>query len=161
MPGIRRLQPGYSSVGVVDFHNDDELNEKPRPQYCIRCKDLFGVYSLLGTRVIPINKQTGEPMPKPADHDKWLECHGCGTVYAKYEVKQEAHLGTLVEPDIDPFDREKNIFESVRERRKYDRTGKTQLKKKRKRELDNIKDAGLKRELQTPGTELVSYEVSK
>ena len=159
MPGIRRLQPGYSSVGVVDFHNDDE--DKPRPQYCIRCKDLFGVYSLLGPRVIPINRETGEPMPKPSDYDKWLECQGCGTVYAKYEVKQEPHLTTLVDADTDPFDREKNIIESVRERRKYDRTGKTQLKKKRKQELNNIKDAGLKRELQTPGTELVSYEVSR
>src|SRR6476619_4357918 len=143
MPGIRRLQPGYSSVGVVDFHNDDD-EDKPRPQYCIRCKDLFGVYSLLGPRSIPINRETGEPMPKPADHYNWLECQGCGTVYAKYEVKQEPHLTTLVDADTDPFDREKNIIESVRERRKYDRTGKTQLKKKRKQELNNIKDAGLK-----------------
>ena len=57
--------------------------------------------------------------------------------------------------------RDKNIIESVRERRKYDRTSRTHLKKERKHFLDNIKDAGLKRELQTPGTELVSYEVSK
>ena len=90
-----------------------------------------------------------------------LECLGYGTVYAKYEVKQEPHLTTLIDPDTDPFDRDKNIIESVRERRKFDRTGKTQLKKKRKQELNNIKDSGLKRELQTPGTELVSYEVSR
>ena len=89
-----------------------------------------------------------------------LECLGCGTVYAKYEVKQEAHLGTLVDPDTDPFDRDKNIIESVRERRKFDSTGKTQLKRKTKQELNNVKDTDLKKELQTPGTELVSYEVS-
>ena len=71
-------------------------------------------------------------MPKPADHDKWKECLGCGTVYAKYEVKQEPHLTTLIDPDTDPFDRDKNIIESVRERRKFDRTGKTQLTKKEK-----------------------------
>ena len=29
----------------------------------------------------------------------------------KYEVKQEAHLTTLVDPDTDPFDRDKNIIE--------------------------------------------------
>ena len=144
MPGIRRLQPGYSSIGIVDFHKDDEDEDKPRPQYCVRCKDLFGVAALLGPRVIPLDKDTGKPMPKAADHDKWLECLGCGTVYAKYEVKQEAHLGTLVDPDTDPFDRDKNIVESVRERRKYDSTGRTQLKRKRKQELNNIKDSGLK-----------------
>lgn len=90
-----------------------------------------------------------------------MECLGCGTVYAKYDVKQEPHLTTLIDPDTDPYDRNKNIIESVREGRKFDRTGKTQLKKKSKQELNNIKDSGLKRELQTPGTELVSYEVSR
>ena len=160
MPGITRLRPGYSSIGIVDFHKDED-EDKPRPQYCVRCKDLFGVYSLLGPRVIPLDKDTGKPMPKPSDYDNWCECLGCGTVYAKYEVKQEAHLGTLVDPDTDPFDRDKNIVESVRERRKYDSTGKTQLKKKRKQQLNNIKDSGLKKELETPGTELVSYEVSR
>jgi hypothetical protein len=159
MPGIRRLQPGYSSVGMVDFHNEVD-EDKPRPQYCVRCKDLFRVYSLLGPRVIPLDKLTGKPMPKPADHDNWLECLGCGTVYGKYEVKQEAHLTTLVDPDNDPFDRDKNIIEPVRERRKFDSTGMTRLKKKRNQQLNNMKDGDLKHELETPGTELVSYEVS-
>ena len=58
------------------------------------------------------------------------------------------------------FKKDKNIIEPVRERRKYDRTGRTQLKKRRKQFLDNIKDKGLKRELQTPGSELIPYEVS-
>ena len=138
MPGIRRLQPGYSSVGAVDFHKDDGDEDKPRPQYCVRCKDLFSVYSLLGPRVIPLDKATGIPVPKVADHDNWLECLGCGTVYAKYKVKQEPSITTLIDPDTDPFDRDKNIIESVRERRKFDSTGKTQLKKKRKQQLNNI-----------------------
>jgi hypothetical protein len=158
LPGIHRLP----RIGVVDVNNvDNDSEDKPRPQYCVRCRDMFGVYSLLCPRVIPLDKVTGKPMPKPADHDSWLECLGCGTVYAKYEVKQEAHLTTLVDPDTDPFDRDKNIIETVRERRKYDRTGKTQLKRKRKQEIDNQKDPDIKRELQTPGTEVVSYEVSR
>ena len=66
-----------------------------------------------------------------------MECLGCGTVYAKYEVKQEPHLTTLIDPDTDPSDRDNNIIEWVRERRKFDRTGKTQLTKKRKQELNN------------------------
>ena len=111
--------------------------------------------------LFPLTKKRVNQCQKPADHDKWLECLGCGTVYAKYEVKQEPPLTTLIDPDTDPFDRDKNIIESVRERRKFDRTGKTQLKKKRKQQLNNIVDKDVKRELQSPGTELVSYEVSK
>ena len=107
---------------------------------------------LLGPRVIPLDK----PVPKHSDYDNWLECLGCGTVYAKYEVKQEPHLTTLIDPDIDPFDRDKNIIESVRERRKYDRTGKAQIRKKRKQQLNSIVDKDVKRELQTPGTEVIS-----
>ncbi|MGA7978529.1 MAG: hypothetical protein WB975_14940, partial [Nitrososphaeraceae archaeon] len=63
---------------------------------------------------------------------------------------QEPHLTTLIDPDTDPSDRDNNIIEWVRERWKFDRTGKTQLTKKRKQELNNFKDSGLKRELQTP-----------
>ena len=25
MPGIKRLQPGYSSIGIVDFHKDEMM----------------------------------------------------------------------------------------------------------------------------------------
>ena len=124
---------------AVDFNKDDqeEGEDKPRPQYCVRCKDMFSVYSLLSPRVIRLTKTTGKPFPKPADHDKWKECLGYGTVYAKYEVKQEPHLTTLIDPDTDPSHRDNNIIEWVRERRKFDRTGKTQLTKKRKRESNN------------------------
>ena len=71
-------------------------------------------------------------------------------VWAAEPLKQKPHLTTLIDPDTDPFDRDKNIVESVRERRKYDRTGKTQLKKKRKQQLNGIVDKDVKRELQTP-----------
>lgn len=159
MPGIIR-RPRIGIVDVTDIE-DRESEDIQRSQYCIRCKDLFSVSALLGPRVIPIDKETGKTMPKPSDYDNWLECYNCGSVIPKYAVKQEPQLGSLVDPDIDPWDRDKNIVESVRERRKFDSTGKTQLKKKRKQFLDNIKDKGLKRELQTAGNELVSYEVSR
>ena len=64
---------------------------------------MFNVNALLGPRVIPVDKETGKLMPKPADHDKFLECLCCGTIYLKYQVKQEANLTTLIDPDIDPF----------------------------------------------------------
>ena len=56
MPGIKRLQPGYSSVGIVDFHKDEDGEDKPRPQYFIRCNDLFGIYSVLGQGLIHLTK---------------------------------------------------------------------------------------------------------
>jgi len=160
MPGIIR-RPRIGIVDVTDI-NDNVDDDKPRPQYCIRCKDLFGVHSLLGPRVIPINKQTGEPMPKPADHDRWLECQGCGTVYAKYEVKQEPHLITLVDADIDPFDRDKNIIESVREIRKIDRSKdqRNVRKKEYKRKLQEIQDPDVRREL-AKGSEVFNYTETK
>lgn len=156
MPGITRLRPGYSPVGVVDVHDfEDEDGDKPGPQYCVRCKDLFNVNSLLGPRVIHLDKITGEPMPKPLDHESWLECYGCGTVYAKYEVKQEPSITTLIDPDADPFDRERNIIQSVRER------DGSSIALARRQQLNSIVDKDVKRELQSPGTELVSYEVSR
>ena len=71
-------------------------------------------------------------------------------------MKQEPSITTLIDPDADAFDRERNIIQSVRERRKFDSNGKTQRKKKRKQELDNIKDPDVKRELRQ-GSKLISY----
>ena len=96
-------------------------------------------------------------MAKAADYDNWLECHGCGTVYATHELKLESQLSSITEADTNPFDRSRGVIMPVRENRKFDRSGRTQAKKKRKSDLDNIKDQGLKIELQKPGTELVSY----
>jgi len=123
MPGIIR-RPRIGIVDVTEIDDRDRDENKPRPQFCVRCKEMFHVNALLGPRVTAIDKDTGKPMPKAPDLDNWLECYNCGTVYAKYEVKQEPGLTSLVEPDIDPWDRDRNILESVRGRRKFDSTGK-------------------------------------
>ena len=31
----------------------------------------------------------------PSDYDHWLQCHNCGQVYAKHEVKIEAEIGPI------------------------------------------------------------------
>ena len=43
---------------AVDFNKDDqeEGEDKPRPQDRVRCKDMFSVYSLLSPRVIRLTK---------------------------------------------------------------------------------------------------------
>jgi transcription elongation factor Elf1 len=62
------------------------LNEK-KIRYCSRCEDLFQVQSILGNRILGIGEV------KQSDHDLWLQCANCGSLYQRYQVK--------VEPDLD------------------------------------------------------------
>ena len=82
---IRRLQPGYNG-GVSALHSKESINEK-KIRYCSRCEDLFQVQSILGNRILGIGEV------KQSDHDLWLQCRNCGSLYQKNEVK--------VEPDLD------------------------------------------------------------
>jgi hypothetical protein len=156
MPGIdRRVRFGI--LDVTDF----AAEEKPTSQYCHRCREMFGVNSVVGPRIMPLDKTTGKPIPKPADYDNWLECHNCGTVYGKYEVKQEADVTTLIEPDANPFDRGL-VIESVRESRKADRSPlqRNAIKKKHKKVKEQITDPDILREMKGGGT-ILNYTISK
>ena len=82
---IRRLQPGYNG-GVGALHSQSNEDEK-KIRYCSRCEDLFQVQSILGNRILGIGEV------KQSDHDLWLQCRNCGSLYQKNEVK--------VEPDLD------------------------------------------------------------
>ena len=44
---IRRLQPGYKSVGAVHAKEDKE-----RIRFCTRCDEMFGVSARLGPRIM-------------------------------------------------------------------------------------------------------------
>ena len=83
---IRRLQSGYNG-GVAALHSHSKDEEK-KIRFCSRCEGL-GVYVRLGPRILEIGQS------KPADHDHWLQCHNCGTVYAKHEVKIEPEIGPI------------------------------------------------------------------
>ena len=82
---IRRLQPGYNG-GVAPLHSKESMNEK-KIRYCSRCENLFQVQSILGNKILGIGES------KQSDHDLWLQCRNCGSLYLKNEVK--------VEPDLD------------------------------------------------------------
>ena len=56
-------------------------NQKIR--YCSRCEEGYGIQSVLKGRILGIGES------RPSDYDHWLQCHNCGTVYAKHEVKIE------------------------------------------------------------------------
>ena len=90
----------------------------------------------------------------PPDADK---CHRCGTIYPRYEVKQEGKLDDFTETTDNPFDFGKGQILAVGESPKFDRTGKTQRKRKFKQDLSWIKDDDLRREL-AKGAKLVYYQ---
>jgi hypothetical protein len=82
---IRRLQPGYKG-GVGALHSND--NTKPKIRYCSRCEG-YGVLSKLGSKILGVGES------RPADYEHWIQCHNCGQVYAKHEVK--------IEPELEPI----------------------------------------------------------
>ena len=49
----------------------------------------YGIHSILKGRILGIGES------RPPDYDHWLQCHNCGTVYAKHEVKIEAEIGPI------------------------------------------------------------------
>jgi hypothetical protein len=110
-------------VSFVDFHEDeDEYEEKPR--YCQHCLE-YELQNKLRPVRVPFGKE-----PKP-DHDLFLECWHCGTIYPKYETKSEQALEPFKETTDNPFEDTK-VIESAFPKRNSPK-GKKQLDK-RKRE---------------------------
>lgn len=152
MPGIRRVNEKYSDVGVVyTGRNQEEI------AYCQKCLELANIRSKLGNRIY-LPDEFGK-IDIPPDADKWRQCHECGTVYPKYEAKQEVELDTLTEPRDYPFK-----FGSSQvltgESRKFDRSGKTQRKRKLKQDLEQYKEEDIKDALRK-GAKLLFYHEEK
>jgi hypothetical protein len=150
LPGIRRLTDKGSGIGVVYSGSiQEEL------AYCQRCLEIANVRSKLGNRIY-LPDEFGK-IVIPPDAEKWRQCHRCGTIYPRYEVKQEAELTSLTEPSDNPFKFGIGCVMSVGETRKFDRTGKRQQKKKFKQDLSQYKEEDIKDALRK-GAKLVSYE---
>jgi hypothetical protein len=93
----------------------------------------------------------------PPDDDKWRQCHRCGKVYPRYEVKQEADLVTLVKPGTPSNHR--GIVLGIGGSRKLDRTGKRCVRKKKEQDLSQYKEEDLTADLRR-GAKLISYHES-
>lgn len=93
----------------------------------------------------------------PPDDDKWRQCHRCGKVYPRYEVKQEADLVTLVKPGSPSNHR--GIVLGIGGSRKLDRTGKRCVRKKKEQDLSQYKEEDLTADLRR-GAKLISYHES-
>jgi hypothetical protein len=150
LPGIRRVRDNYSGVGVI-------YPEKTREEvsYCQRCLKMANVRSKLGNRIY-FPDEFGRTVIPP-DDDKWRQCHRCGKIYGRYETKQETELTSLTEPGDNPFKFGNGQIRAVGDSRKFDRTGRTQRKRKFKQDLSQYKEEDIKQALRK-GAKLVSYE---
>lgn len=109
-------------VAFVDFHEgEDEYQEKPR--WCEHCLTFE-----LHMKLLPLRTEYGKE-PKP-DHDLFLECYHCGSIYPKHETKSEQALEPFAETSDNPFEDNK-VFESANPRRSSPK-GKKILEKKRR-----------------------------
>jgi hypothetical protein len=145
---IRRLQPGYHSIGVLHAKED-----KDRIRFCQRCEDMFGVSARLGPRIMPLDDATGKPIPKPSDYHLFLECRNCGTVYPKRETRIEAEIGPIKEPMTGPKGKVQRV-----EKKPKQRKGRGQNPRLKSSKWE-IKDEELQRELKD-GAQLISYSSS-
>jgi hypothetical protein len=135
-----------SRYGIVDFSEGDTDNSIK--SYCKHCLS-FGFTVPLKNRIYPNNE------PIPPDSDQFLQCHECGLIVPIYELEKEASIKNLVETVDNPFDSAKNSFLGIDSRTSIG--GKNARKKReRQRELEDIKDDEVRREL-AKGHTLISY----
>jgi hypothetical protein len=131
----------------VDFSEDND-NDDSIISYCKHCIK-FGFQVRLKNRIYP----DGESIP--VDHENYKQCHECGLIVPVYELEKEAEIKDVVETVDNPFD-VGTSFLGIDSRTSVG--GKNARKKReRHRQLDDIKDPDLKRELASGQTQLISY----
>jgi hypothetical protein len=111
-------------IGVV-ISEDDEDEYKEKPRFCEHCLT-FELHMKLG----PLRTEYGKE-PKP-DHDLFLECYHCGSIYPKFQTKSEQALEGFAEPSDNPFE-DTTVFESAHYTRSSPKGKKALEKKKRER----------------------------
>lgn len=131
----------------MDFSEGDNDNDDSIKSYCKHCLE-FGFKVQLKNRIYP------EEEPIPIDHENWKQCHECGLIVPFYELEKEASIKDVVETVDNPFD-VGTSFLGIDKRTSVG--GKNARKKReRQRQLDDIKDDEVKRELKK-GSTLLSY----
>ena len=118
-------------------------HDKENVSYCEECLKVK-VLSILKHRIY-LGEYGNITNPAP-DADKWRHCWTCGLVVGVYEAKPEVELDTLTEPRDNPSSL-RAVKLRTGESRKYDRTGKTQRKKKFKQDLEQYKEEDIKQTL--------------
>jgi hypothetical protein len=87
-----------------------------------------------------------------------LSYHRCGSIYPRYEVKQEAKISPFAEGVVsdNPFNFGNSKVSAVGNSRKFDRTGRNQRKRKFKQNLSQCKEQDIKDALRK-GAKLISF----
>ena len=159
MPGVHKPSL-FSSVRIGKIpkeHDPDFQNIK----YCQSCLQA-GIRSELKRRVYRVENSMliREAIPAP-DADRFRQCYRCGDIVPIYNVKQETALVDFVDPVTNPFSQNANSMDSL-ERTGANRLNKNKSKYKRKRDqINSIKDDDLRKELSDGSTSLVDYFESK
>ena len=126
--------------------------QKEKVSYCQDCEKVKILSPLRHRIYLDENGKITYPGP---DANKWKQCWTCGLIVGVYEAKPEVELDTLTKPRDNPFkfkDGQVNTGES----RKFDRSGRTQRKRKFKQDLEQYKEVDIKAALRK-GSKLVSY----
>ena len=129
--------------------------QKEKISYCQDCEKVKILSPLKHRIYLDENGKITNPGP---DANKWKQCWTCGVIVGVYEAKPEVELETLTEPRDNPF-KFKSAEVMMEESRKFDRSGKTQRKRKLKQDLEQYKEEDVKAALRK-GQKLVSYTES-
>jgi hypothetical protein len=154
MPGIKRLTDKSGGVGAV-YGGPDEREDVA---YCHRCLEMANVRSELGNRIY-FPDSSGQTII-PHDADLWRQCHLCGSIYARYEVKKETDITPFAEGVVsdNPFDFGNGTAMAVVGEARTGRRNAQGLRKKRlKQYLSKYKEKDIQEALRK-GAKLVSYE---
>jgi hypothetical protein len=143
------------SGNAVIFSGSCSGHDKEKVSYCQDCLKVRILSPLKHRIYLDDDGNITNPAP---DADKWRQCWICGVIVGVYEAKQEVELDTLTKPRDNPF-KFGNSQIMTRESRKFDRSGKTQRKKKFKQDLEQYKEEDIKHALRK-GSKLVSYTES-
>ena len=129
--------------------------DKDKVSYCQDCEKVKILSPLKHRIYLDDDGKITNPGP---DARKWRQCWTCGVIVGVYEAKPEVELDTLTEPRDNPF-KFKSAHVSTEESRKFDRSGRTQRKRKLKQDLEEYKEEDIKAALRQ-GKKLVSYSES-
>lgn len=125
--------------------------DKEKVSYCEECLKVKTLSPLKHRIYLDEHGKITNPAP---DADKFLQCWNCGLIVGVYEAKQEPELASLVKPG-----KRRGVIALVGEDRKFDKTGKTQHKRKFKQDLEQYKEEDVKEALRK-GKKLLNYHES-
>ncbi len=130
--------------------------KKEKIAYCQDCEKVKVLSPLRNRIYLDESGKITNPGP---DADKWRQCWTCGLVVGVYEAKPEVELDTVTEPRDNPFKFGGGNQVLAGESRKFDKTGKTQHKRKLKQDCEQYKEQEVKDAIRK-GKKLVSYKES-